>query len=393
MKKYSFLIGLAAGILAVCLALVGYNEFDRRVRWEGQTPPDAKVQEIFGMLDRYSIIPFERDELMNSMYRGLLDGVDDPYTQYLDAVALEAFRMRTEGVFAGIGVLSQMDEENRVLTVREVFENSPAFAAGLLPGDRIVAVDGENMIGRQQEEITELIRGPVDTPVMLTIQRPDEGREFVVSIFRALVEVPTVSHEMIEGMGLIRITSFDRVTYSQFTAALEDLTEQGMEGLIIDVRNNPGGLMSEVVKITNELVPEGVITYTEHADGRREYHRATGEALGLPLVVLVNERSASASEILGAAVQDTGAGVLVGTQTFGKGIVQNLMYLSDGNAIKMTIAKYFTPNGVSIHGVGVTPDIVVEMDEGLSRRIGTLPHEEDEQLQTALDTIYSLIHR
>jgi carboxyl-terminal processing protease len=167
----------------------------------------------------------------------------------------------------------------------------------------------------------------------------------------------------------------------------------GMTGLIIDVRNNPGGLMPVVVQITNRLVPEGVITYTEHADGRREYHRATEEYLGLPLAVLVNGRSASASEILGAAVQDTRAGILVGTQTYGKGIVQNLMYLSDGNAVKMTIAKYFTPNGISIHGTGVTPDIIVEMDEERTRRINTLEWEEDTQLQTAWEALYALMRR
>jgi carboxyl-terminal processing protease len=384
-NKKIFLLGLAAGAVLMCFTLFGYNVYTTRAAWQGLPSPDAKVQEIFGMLERYSIIPFDKGEMLTGMYRGLLEGVGDPYTQYFDQVALEAFQMRTEGMYAGIGVMSIMDPETRALTVATVFRGTPADEAGLLPGDKIIAVEGADMVGQPQEYITNLIRGPVDTTVRLTILRPYEGRRFEVDIIRALVEVPTVSHEMLDGnIGLIRIETFDRVTLPQFNNALEELTGQGMAGLIVDVRNNPGGLMPIVVQITNQLVPRGIITYTEHADGRREYHHATEDYLGLPLAVLVNGRSASASEIISAAVQDTGAGVLVGTQTFGKGIVQNLMYLSDGNAIKMTIAKYFTPNGTSIHGVGITPDVLVEMCEDLSRRIGALELEDDEQLQAGL---------
>jgi carboxyl-terminal processing protease len=391
MNRNSFLLGLTAGIVFVCIAFLGYNAYNSRVNWGGLPSPDRKVQEIFGLLDRFSIIPFEREEMLTNMYRGLLDGVDDPYTQYFDQDALEAFRMRTEGVFAGIGVLSHMDEDGEMLTIHEVFENSPAYEAGLKPGDKFAAVDGTNVTGWLQEDVIDLVRGPVGSLVRLTMLRPGEQLLFDVTITRDLVEVPTVSYEMLpDGIGYIRINTFDRVTLPQFDTALEDLTAQGLAGLIIDVRNNPGGLMPIVVQITDRLIPYGIITYTEHADGRREYHRATEEYLGLPLAVLVNGRSASASEILSAAVQDTGAGIVVGTQTFGKGIVQNLMYLSDGNAVKMTIAKYFTPNGTSIHGVGVAPNMVVEMDDTLTRRIGILEREEDIQLQAA---IYYLTRR
>jgi carboxyl-terminal processing protease len=385
MNKKSFFIGLATGTLLVCLVFLGLGAYNTRVRWEGLPSPDAKVQEIIGLLERYSIIPFEREELMTGMYRGLLDAVGDPYTQYFDSLALEAFQMRTEGVLAGIGVMSIMNPDSNMLTVLTVFEGSPAYAAGLLEGDKIESVNGINMVGQPQNEITDMIRGPVGTTVRLTVLRPNEERYFDVEIVRALVEVPSVSYEMLPAnVGLIRIDTFDRATLPQFNAALEALTAHGMAGLILDVRNNPGGLMPVVVHIANQFVPQGIITYTEHADGRREYHHATEEYLGLPLAVLVNERSASASEILSAAIQDTGAGIIVGTQTFGKGIVQNLMYLSDGNAIKLTIAKYFTPKGTSIHGVGITPNFIVEMDEHLNRRIGALPLEEDVQLLEAL---------
>ena len=390
MSKKSFIAGLAAGVMLMCMLFFGYSAYSARVRWEGLPNPDSKVAEIIDMLDRYSIIPFEREALLTSMYRGLLEGVGDPYTQYFDQPALEAFRIRTEGVFAGIGVMSFMDDETKSLTIGEVFARSPAYAAGLLSGDRIVAVEGECMLGQPIGYITDLIRGPVNTPVLLTIIRLEEETErtFDINIVRALVEIPTVTSELLpNNVGYIRIDGFDRVTFSQFEKALENLTDAGIQSLIVDVRNNPGGLMPVVVQITNLLVPEGIITYTEQADGRREYHNATAEYLGLPLVVLVNERSASASEILSAAVQDTGAGIVIGTQTFGKGIVQNLMYLSDGNAIKMTVAKYFTPNGVSIHGIGVTPNILVEMDEKLSRQISIIDRADDVQLQAALEAL------
>ena len=383
MNIKSFLVGLAAGALVAVVITFTAMGYAARNQW-GDTPrPDIIVSEILGMLERYSITPFERDELLTNMYRGLLDAVDDPYTQYFDQYALQAFQTRTSGVFAGIGITSIMDPDTRMLTVGAVFRGSPAEGVGMFSGDSIVAVDGVNMVGHSQEYVVNLIRGPVGEAVTLTLRR--DGLDFDVEIIRALIEVPTVSHEMLDGnVGLIRIDSFDRVTQGQFNEAFQELTAQGMVGLVIDVRNNPGGLMPVVINITNQFIPPGAFaTYTEHAGGRREYAITSNDYFNLPLAILVNGRSASASEILAAAVQDTGVGTIVGTQSFGKGTVQNLMYLSDGNAIKMTIARYYTPNGISIHGTGITPCIVVEMDEDLARRVGSLTFEEDLQLQVA----------
>jgi len=184
--------------------------------------------------------------------------------------------------------------------------------------------------------------------------------------------------------GYIRIEGFDEATQEQFSSALSELLEQGMEGLILDLRNNPGGSLNVVVHIANYFVPEGVVAYTINASGRRRDFSSDDYYLGIPLVVLINGRSASASELLSGAIQDTGVGVLVGEQTFGKGIVQHLRTLSDGSAVKVTVEKYFTPNGTSIHGVGVAPDFHVEMDESYSRRIGQMEPEEDVQLQEAI---------
>jgi len=383
MNIKSFFIGLATGAFLAVIVTVSVIGYTTNARWGDTARPDVIVSEILGKLERYAITPFEREVLLTSMYRGLLSALDDPYAQYYDQLALQAFQERTSGVFAGIGITSIMDPETRMLTVGAVFRGSPAEGAGMLSGDSIVAVDGINMVGHSQEYVVNLIRGPLGEAVTLTLRRDDT--DFDVELIRAIIEVPTVAHEMLDGnIGLIRIVSFDRVTQNQFNTAFAELKEQGMVGLVIDVRNNPGGLMPVVINITNQFIPPGIhATYTEHAGGRREYAITSNDHFALPLAILVNERSASASEILAAAVQDTGVGTIVGTQSFGKGTVQNLMYLSDGNAIKMTIARYYTPNGISIHGTGITPCIVIEMDEDLARRVGALTFEEDVQLQVA----------
>ncbi|MCL2840117.1 MAG: S41 family peptidase [Defluviitaleaceae bacterium] len=389
-----FLTGIAIGILIMAAGIVGFREYESRVRWGG-ADPNSKIIEIFTLLERHSILPFDREEMLETMYRGLLIGVGDPYTQYFDTSALESFRERMDGAYVGIGVLVSLDPDTRAVTVGVAFSGSPASLAGILPGDQIVGVDGIDVSGRTLEEVVGLVRGPENSVTTLTIFRPYENTRFDVSINRQRVEIPTVFHNTIyhygETIGYIRIEGFDRVTLEQFTTALSELYAAEIDGLIVDVRNNPGGSLDTVHHITNMLIPEGIVLYTEDAQGNRINHYSNATYLGLPLVVLVNERSASASEVLSGAVRDTQVGTLVGTTTFGKGIVQSLFPLSDGTAIKMTIAKYFTPAGESIHGTGITPHIIVEMEESLSRRIGNLMLEEDIQLQAALDVIIDKI--
>ena len=275
-----------------------------------------------------------------------------------------------------------------MVTVGVAYRGAPADLAGIMAGDKIVGVNGVDVTSRPLEDVIGLIRGPEGEAVNLSIFRPFDNTRFEAELIRQVVEIPTVFHEMInEGghlIGYIRIEGFDRVTLSQFTEALSELYAKGMNGLVLDVRNNPGGSLDTVHQITNMLIPEGIVLYTEDASGRRRNYHSDEIYLGLPLVVLVNGRSASASEVLSGAVRDTGVGTIVGTTTFGKGIVQNLFPLADDTAIKLTIAKYFTPNGESIHGVGVVPEIEIEMDEALSRLIGRLEWEDDIQFQAAL---------
>jgi len=383
----SFLLGLTLGIFVMATGIAAYTVYEQNVRWSGITP-NNKIREIYSLLSRNSIMDFDFNEMLENMYRGLLDGVGDPYTQYFCPEALAAFHVRMDGVFVGIGVMVYLDPDDRMTTISVTFQGAPAAEAGLLPGDKIVAVDGIDVVGRPREEVIGMVQGPENTVVRLTILRPDENRRFDADVMRARVEVPTVFHEMMysgdDAIGYIRIEAFDRVTLPQFTLAIQELYEENMNGLIIDLRNNPGGSLDVVNRITDMLIPEGVITFTVDALENRTYYRSNAYYLGLPLVLLVNGRSASASEVLSGAVRDTNMGTLVGTQTYGKGIVQMLFHLSDQTAIKTTVSTYFTPAGESIHGVGITPDVIVEMDEDLSRRIGNLPLYEDIQLQTAI---------
>jgi len=393
--RQSFLKGLGIGALAAALAIIitltGINVFARQTRWGG-IDPNTKLMEIYGLLNRYSIVPFEKDEMLDNMYRGFLAGVNDPYTQYLCVDALAAFHSRADGVFVGIGVTIFVDNDDPFVTISDVFRGAPAEAAGILPGDQIMAVDGTDVAGWQREDVVGRITGPANTPVVLTVYRPYESKRFDVEIIRARVEIPSVFHEMLyteNGLiGYIRLDGFDRVTPGQFDAAVAELAAEGMSGLILDVRNNPGGMLHSVVNITDRLIPEGVIVFTVDSRGRREYtNTRTAEHLGIPLVLLVNGRSASASEVLAGAIRDTGVGTIVGEQTFGKGVVQNLLNLSDGSAIKLTVQTYHSPSGENIHGIGITPDIIVEMSDELGRRISSITLEEDIQLQVAIEVI------
>jgi len=386
-KRKSFFTGMAVGVLLMLVFMVGANAYDRHVRWGGRMSPNQKVMEIYTLLNNHSIMPFDMDEMLENMYRGFLAGVGDPYTMYFDYEAVQAFHERNEGTFVGVGINVMMDPEDMTLTIVNVVEDSPAYHMRLLPGDKVLAVDGVDAVGRPLPEVMGMIQGEEGTEVSLLIIRPYEDIRFEVNIVRRRIENQTVHHQMIDDIGYIRITRFEQPTLPQFNAAMEELQEKGMTGLIVDVRGNPGGLLNIVGRITEQLIPEGFVVFTEDVNGNRHYTPSDEDYLGLPLVVLVNGSSASASEVLSGAVKDTGVGVIVGEQTFGKGIVQSLLYLSDRTGIKLTISKYFTPSGESIHGVGVTPDVIVEMEETLARQIGELPLYKDVQLQAAIEVV------
>lgn len=324
-----------------------------------------KLQELESKINRYFYLDMATDEeLKNGVYKGLLKALDDPYTEYYTAEELNSLMNQTEGIYYGIGAYVQLDKITSLPQISGVIEGTPAQEAGLRANDLIYEVDGETTYGLSLTEAVALIKGEEGTQVVLTIAREDEKDYLTIPVTRRKVESPTVKYEMLENnMAYIQITEFDDVTVDQFADALATMKGSGMEGLILDVRANPGGSLTSVVEICRMLLPEGKIVYTEDKNGRQVEYKCDGKRkLQVPLVVLVDMNSASASEILAGAIQDYGIGTLVGTTTFGKGIVQQLVPLEDGSAVKITVSSYFTPKGRNIHGVGIVPEVECQFD-------------------------------
>ena len=303
------------------------------------------------------------EELQTGILSGLVESLNDPYSEYYTKEELEEVTRDNEGIYYGIGAYVSMDDKFSMPKISGIIANTPAEEAGLRENDVITAVGDVSMYQMTTEDAVSYIRGEEGTKVELTIYREGEPDYLHFTVERRRVESPTVNHEMKGEIGYIQITSFDDVTVHQFEEAYADLKVQGMKGMIIDVRSNPGGLLTSVLDISRQILPKGLIVYTEDKYGQKNEYTCDGEnQIDIPLVVLINGNSASASEILAGAVKDYGIGTIVGTTTYGKGVVQNIFALSDGSAVKLTISNYFTPNGNNIHGIGVVPDVEVELD-------------------------------
>lgn len=303
-------------------------------------------------------------ELIDGMYEGIVASLGDPYSAYYSKEDLLQLMEQTEGIYYGIGAYVGMDAKTGLASISSVIPNTPAEAAGIRAGDIIYMVDGESAQGLELSEVVGRIKGLEGTKVTVTMVREGESDYLEFNVERKKIESPTVNYEMYEdGIGYIQITEFDDITVGQFTEAMSMLHQQDMKGLILDLRANPGGNLNSVVEIAQQLLPEGLIVYTEDREGNRAEYSCDGtKEFKLPLVVLVNGYSASAAEILAGAVKDYGIGELVGTTTYGKGIVQKVISLSDDTALKLTVSTYFTPNGKNIHGIGIEPDQIYEFD-------------------------------
>ncbi len=318
--------------------------------------------------DILKVFYFEEDidtDLMHeNIYKAIVDSLGDPYAAYYTAEELDDMMTDSEGTYYGIGSYVSMDSETGYAKLSGIFKNSPAEEAGLRDGDLIIETDGENLAGLTLDEVTARIKGPEGTTVELTIYREGEDSYLYFTVERRKVENQTVSFEMKEnGIGYIQITEFDDVTLNQFKNAYSDLNTQGMKAMILDLRSNPGGNLDTVLDIAREMLPEGVITYTLDKSGNREDYTCEGKSpITIPVVILVNGYSASASELLTGAMHDYGLATVIGTNTYGKGIVQSIYPLTDGSGIKLTTSRYYTPNGVCIHETGIAPDVEVEFD-------------------------------
>lgn len=329
------------------------------------------------------------DEQMEEyMYKGMMASLGDPYSAYYTSEEYEELTTETTGSYEGIGVVMQQDVNTREVKVVRCYEGAPGEKAGLLPEDVLVEVNGESVSGMELSEVVDKVKSSQDQVAHLTIAREGESEYLEIDVHLEEVNIPVVQSEILEdNIGYIALYEFTEQTEPQYMEAFEALKDQGMERLIIDVRNNPGGLLTSVCDILEDILPEGLIVYTEDKNGEREEYTCDGEnELDIPLAVLVNGNSASASEIFAGAIQDYSKGTIVGTTTFGKGIVQSLIPFNDGSAIKTTTAKYYTPSGKCIHGTGIQPDVEVELSEGLEQET-SISHEEDNQLQKAIEVV------
>lgn len=346
----------------------------------------AKIRQIEEMLDTYYVEDYDKELAEELMYTGLVAGVGDPYTYYLSADSLAEQVEKNSGHFVGIGVEIYAGDDGYIV-VSSVTPGGPAEAAGILAEDKITEVDGESITGKTAADVSALVKGEEGTDVMLTIFRESTGEVLEKTVTRQDIQVQTVSWRMMDdNIGYISITNFRENTYNQFKEALDTLEAEGMEKLVLDLRNNTGGLVKSAHEIGEELLPEGIMVYTMDKEGNREDTLCDDVYNDVPMVVLVNGNSASAAEILAGAIQDTGRGELIGTTTFGKGLVQRLFTLPDGSGLNVTIQKYYTPNGTSIHGVGITPDYEVELPEEYAQQTN-IPAEADTQLQKAVEVL------
>lgn len=350
---------------------------------------EDKMDLIQQIIDKYYLFDEDPEKVEAGIYTGMMYGLEDPYSTYYTKEDFEKLMEDTEGVYCGIGAMVSQNRSTGIISAIRVFENSPSFEAGLLPGDILYSVDGTEVTGMDLDILVgTYIKGEEGTDVHITVLRGESGEMVELTMTRRQVEVPTVEHQMLEdNVGYIYVLQFDTITAQQFKDAIDDLEKQGMEKLVVDLRDNPGGVLDAVVDMLDYVLPDGLLVSTADRDGKGDkYYSDDGHQVDHPMAVLVNGNSASASEVFTGAVKDFGWGTIVGTTTFGKGIVQNLIPLGDGTAIKLTTSHYFTPNDFDLHGKGIEPDVVVELDEALKSK-AVIPLEEDNQLQAAIEAL------
>ena len=348
-----------------------------------------KMQLVISEIDKLYIDEIDEEELENAVCKGILESLGDPYSCYYDEEELASMLEGVTGTYCGIGVAVAQNIETKEIIVTTAFKSGSAYEAGIKPGDILIGVDGKSVEDNDLDTVVSWVKGEEGTEVTVQILR--DGKEMEFTMDRRIIKIDTVFYKMLDdNIGYIQLTEFDEVSITQFSDAVEDLKSQGMEKVIVDIRDNPGGRMDVVCDLVNTfLEKDKLILYTEDKYGEREEQHTLkdGTLMGMPLVVLVNGNSASASEVFSGVVKDYEVGTVVGTQTFGKGIVQRLVRLSDGTALKLTYSKYYTPSGVDIHGKGIEPNEVVELPDDKESPTLLEEGEEDTQLQRAIEIL------
>ena len=412
MKK-NFLSGLITGLCStmILVVIVGSVWMAVHTKAEGNTGASSKDQStkteeipydkivnklnyLQMLVDNYYLEDVNKVKFDDGIYKGFIASLGDPYSVYYTKKEYSAMMESSSGKYCGIGATVSQDTKTGVISIVKPFSTGPAYKAGILPGDVIYKVNDEKVTGSDLSEIVSKMKGKEGSQVKITIVRKGEAEPVDFTIVRANIEVPTIESRMLDNkIGYIMISQFDEVTVTQFIDAVDLLEEKGMKGLIVDVRDNPGGLLTSVVKILDRLLPPELIVYTEDKNGKREEQKAVDKKqINVPMAVLINGQSASASEIFAGTLQDYKTATIIGTTSFGKGIVQKVIPLSDGTAVKLTISKYYTPNGRNIHGTGIKPDVEVELDKSLQNQV-VIPANKDNQLQEAVKTLMKKINQ
>ena len=401
-NKRSFMGGLVSGVivtlLLVCSVYAGVQLYQLIAMKQQMTAAGGeesgsavanvktaqKMQVLESIIENYFLEEVDDTELENGIYRGIVNALDDPYAAYYTPEELEELQQSTQGIYYGIGAQVSLDTDTQLPVLIRVFEGSPAEESGLLAGDKVYKVGDTVVQGMDLTSAVNLIKGDEGTTVHLSVVRDGESDYLEFDVVRRKLNNITIEHEMLEGdIGYIQITEFDEVTVEQFAEALKACRGLGMKGLLIDLRSNPGGSMSAVCDIARQILPKGLIVYTEDKYGTRDEYSCNGQnQLDVPLVILIDQYSASASEILAGAVKDYEIGTLVGMTSYGKGIVQQIITLSDGSAVKLTVSDYYTPKGNNIHEVGIEPDVEVKFDSESYQKDGT-----DNQLNKAIEVL------
>lgn len=386
-KKPSFAKGLISGIaigIAICILGVFVLSYLAAVNSSSNLDYSAKVELIKQYIEQYYIGDVDEEALEEGSLSGILEALGDDYAEYYTAEEMESLVASNSGEYSGIGISVFWNDEEQV-EVYKVFEDTPAQEAGLQVGDLIIGANGETEF-ENLDSLVSIVKGESGTSVELTILRDNEELSFTVE--RRQITIQTIEYEMLDNnMGYIYISEFDTVTAEQFNEAIDDLLDQGMESLILDLRDNPGGQLDTVVSMADRLLPEGVILTMEDKNGNVRSETSDEEnQLDIPMAAIINGNSASASEVFVGALKDYEKAVVVGETSFGKGIVQSLWQLSDGSGIKFTTEVYYTPNGTSLNGVGITPDVEVSLPED-AYDDGELTEDEDTQLQAAIEAL------
>jgi carboxyl-terminal processing protease len=344
-----------------------------------------KLKFLQMLVDNFYLKDVKDISFADGIYKGFISSLHDPYSTYFTAEEYKALMESSSGIYCGIGASVNQDVKTGIITIVKPFKDSPAYKAGLLPGDIIVKVNDKEVTGVDLSEVVSRMKGVEGSTVKVSVMRDGEAKPLDFKMKRQKIENPTVEYKMLDNkIGYIIISEFDDVTVEQFTKAVDNLEAKGMKSLIVDVRNNPGGLLDSVVKVLDRLLPKELVVYTEDKNKNRETEEAKdAKKVTVPMAVLINGNSASAAEIFAGTLQDYKTATIIGTTSFGKGIVQKVIPLSDGTAVKLTVSKYYTPNGRNIHGTGIKPDVEVALNKDMQNKL-SIPIDKDNQLQEAI---------